>query len=56
MHDVQHTEVLAILEAAADVIFSDGVSAEFLEHWTTATIDLIARRVESRPVPVGAPA
>lgn len=39
--------VRTVLESAADVIFSDGVSAEFLDQWTFETVQLLEAR--SRP-------
>jgi hypothetical protein len=36
--------VRTVLESAADVIFSDGVSAEFLDQWTFETVQLLESR------------
>ncbi len=36
--------VRAVLESAADVIFSDGVSPEFLDQWTFETVQLLEAR------------
>jgi hypothetical protein len=36
-----------VLESAADVIFSDGVSAEFLDQWTFETVQLLESRARS---------
>ena len=55
-------EVRAVLEAAADVIFSDGVSLEFLDQWTFETVQLLeararaattAKRPRAKPVTAG---
>jgi hypothetical protein len=52
--------VRTVLESAADVIFSDGVSAEFLDQWTFETVQLLESRARSaaaartrRPVSAG---
>jgi hypothetical protein len=37
-------QVRAVLESAADVIFSDGVSPEFLDQWTFETVQLLEAR------------
>jgi hypothetical protein len=37
-----HSEVRRILAAAADVIFSDGVPAEFLDQWADETVFLLS--------------
>jgi hypothetical protein len=45
-------QVRAVLESAADVIFSDGVSPEFLDQWTFETVQLLeqrARRSKRKP-------
>ena len=42
-----HDEVRRILVAAADVIFSDGVSNAFLDHWTDETLLLLSIRESS---------
>jgi hypothetical protein len=45
--DLQRQDVRAVLLAAADVIFSDGVSDAFIDQWTDETLRLLAfRRVE----------
>ena len=44
--------VRMVLESAADVIFSDGVSAEFLDQWTFETVQLL----EARARPASDPA
>lgn len=55
MHDrPAKSEIREILEAAADVIFSDGVSEGFLEHWERETRALLAVRAASQRMPVGA--
>lgn len=42
--------VRAILEAAADVLFSDGVSSAFLDQWTDETIFVLsASRTANTP-------
>jgi len=42
-HPVPATdEVRAVLVAAADVLFSDGVPGEFLDHWADETHFLLA--------------
>ncbi len=51
LHELRQDEIRRILEAAADIVFSDGVSVEFLDYWTAATAELLALR----PTPVGAP-
>jgi hypothetical protein len=44
--------VRAILEAAADVLFSDGVSSAFLEQWTDETIFVLSvQHAPSAPSP-----
>ncbi len=40
--------VREILESAADVIFSDGVSAEFLDQWAFETVQLLEARARNR--------
>ncbi len=40
-------EIAAVLTAAADVIFSDGVTTEFLEYWTNETLQLLCARTVS---------
>ena len=47
-------EIRRILEAAADVIFSDGVSTSFLDHWAETTVELLNVRSENVAQPVGA--
>jgi hypothetical protein len=42
--DARVAEVRAVLESAADVIFSDGISAEFLDQWTFETVQLLEQR------------
>ncbi|HEY3834674.1 MAG TPA: hypothetical protein VGO03_20440 [Acidimicrobiia bacterium] len=39
--------VRTVLESAADVIFSDGVSAEFLDQWTFETTQLLETRARA---------
>ena len=51
----QTSEIREILEAAADVIFSDGVSPAFLEHWERETAALLLIRRANTREPVGAP-
>jgi hypothetical protein len=41
------TEVRAVLEAAADVVFSDGVSDDFIEQWAQDTLFLLQARHSS---------
>jgi hypothetical protein len=41
-------EVRTILAAAADVLFSDGVSDAFLDHWVEESLFMLSRR--SAPV------
>lgn len=54
---VSRSEVRRILEAAADVVFSDGVSDAFLDDWAAETCFLIDVRAATpgEPVPVPAP-
>ncbi len=52
-HGLCVTDVRAVLESAADVIFSDGVSSEFLDHWTFETMQLLVTRAPAR-TPVSA--
>jgi hypothetical protein len=40
-------DVRRVLVAAADVIFSDGVSKAFLDHWTAETLLLLSIRETS---------
>ena len=47
-------EIRRILEAAADVIFSDGVSTSFLDHWADTTTELLNLRSANMEQPVGA--
>jgi hypothetical protein len=42
-----HDDVRRILGAAADAIFSDGVSDAFLDHWTDETMLLLSIRERS---------
>ena len=51
----QTYEIREILEAAADVIFSDGVSTEFLAHWERETEALLSVRRANTRETVGAP-
>ena len=44
-------EVHAILATAADVIFSDGVSEAFLDHWVAETLALMS--IKREPVTIG---
>ena len=51
--------VRAVLESAAEVIFSDGVSREFLDQWTFETVQLLeakdrAKQPRDRAKPVSA--
>jgi hypothetical protein len=41
------TDVRAVLEAAADVVFSDGVSDDFIEQWAQDTLFLLHARHSS---------
>lgn len=43
-----HAEVRRILAAAADVLFSDGVSDEFLDRWEDETVCLLTAGRPSR--------
>ena len=43
---LQHHDIRLILVAAADVLFSDGVSDAFLDHWTEETLQLLFARRE----------
>jgi hypothetical protein len=38
------SDVRAVLEAAADVVFSDGVSDDFIEQWAQDTLFLLRAR------------
>jgi hypothetical protein len=40
-------DVRAVLEAAADVVFSDGVSDDFIEQWAQDTLFLLRARQSS---------
>lgn len=46
-----HNEVRRILVAAADVIFSDGVTDAFLDHWTTDTLLMLSLAISERATP-----
>jgi hypothetical protein len=40
-------DIRAVLAAAADVVFSDGVAPEFLDHWAAETSFVLQARRES---------
>ena len=44
---LRHDEIRRVLIAAADVIFSDGVSDAFLDHWAEETLQLLLTRREA---------
>jgi hypothetical protein len=52
-HFPTRDEVRRILVAAADVVFSDGVSEAFLDHWADGTVFmlslLVRRQVTAAP-------
>jgi hypothetical protein len=51
-HIPMRDEVRRILVAAADVIFSDGVSDAFLDHWADETVFMLSLQASRQETPV----
>ena len=54
-HTQMHGEVRRVLVAAAEVIFSDGVSETFLDQWADETVFMLSLGNSSRVNPATRP-